>query len=148
LTIEVLLFSQPTEHVAHHRSCRQPQQPQSGNCHSSLPSKRNADCCAKRGQIVDNLLIGSLLLLLLSLLLLHLCRPCWRKRGRRQRRGLLPLLIVKCPCPMADDCCATMPSSLDVDNNAWSNVIIAKMHAIRLCYYALSAALAKKSNTP
>jgi hypothetical protein len=29
--MEVLLFPQPAEHIAHHRRCHQPQQPQSGN---------------------------------------------------------------------------------------------------------------------
>ncbi len=58
----VLLFPQPTEHVTHHRCCRQPQQPQSGIGHSSLPSQHKADCYVKRGQIVGNLLKGSLLL--------------------------------------------------------------------------------------
>jgi hypothetical protein len=59
---EVLLFPQPTEHVAHHRCCRQPQQPQSGIGRSSLPSQHKADCYVERGQIVGNLLIGSSLL--------------------------------------------------------------------------------------
>jgi hypothetical protein len=58
----VLLFPRPTEHVAHHRCCRQPQQPQSGIGHSSLPSQHKADCCDERGQIVGDSLIGSLLL--------------------------------------------------------------------------------------
>jgi hypothetical protein len=57
--MEVLLFPQPTEHVAHHRRCCQPQQPQSGNGRSSLPSQHKADCCVERGQIVGDLLIGS-----------------------------------------------------------------------------------------
>ncbi len=42
-TTEVLLFPQPTEHVAHHRRCRQPQRPQSGNGRSSLPLLHKAD---------------------------------------------------------------------------------------------------------
>jgi hypothetical protein len=54
----VLLFSQPTEHVAHHRCCRQPQRPQSSISHSSLPSQHKADCYVERGQIVGNSLIG------------------------------------------------------------------------------------------
>jgi hypothetical protein len=60
----VLLFPQPMEHVVHHHCCRQPQRPQSGIGHSSLPSQHKADCYVKRGQIVGNLLIGSSLLLL------------------------------------------------------------------------------------
>jgi hypothetical protein len=63
----VLLFPQPTEHVAHNHCCRQPQQPQSGIGCSSLPSQHKADCCVKQGQIVGDLLIVS------SLLLLHHC---------------------------------------------------------------------------
>jgi hypothetical protein len=58
----VLLFPQPTEHVAHNRCCRQPQRPQSGIGRSSLPSQHKADCCVKRGQIVGDLLIVSSLL--------------------------------------------------------------------------------------
>ncbi len=53
----VLLFPQLTEHVAHHRCCHQPQQPQSGIGCSSLPSQHEADCYVKRGQMVGNLLI-------------------------------------------------------------------------------------------
>jgi hypothetical protein len=64
----VLLFPQPTEHAAHHRCCRQPQQPQSGTGRSSLPSKHKADCCVERGQIVGVSLIGSS-----SLSLRHSC---------------------------------------------------------------------------
>ncbi len=55
----VLLFPQPTEHVAHHRCCRQPQRPQSGIGRSSLPSQHKADCYVERGQIVGDSLIGS-----------------------------------------------------------------------------------------
>jgi hypothetical protein len=55
----VLLFPQPTEIVAHHRSCRQPQRPQSGIGRSSLPSQHKADCFVERGQIVGDSLIGS-----------------------------------------------------------------------------------------
>jgi hypothetical protein len=55
----VLLFPQPTEHVAHHRCCRQPQRPQSGIVRSSLPSQHKADCYVERGQIVGDSLIGS-----------------------------------------------------------------------------------------
>jgi hypothetical protein len=69
--------------------------------------------------------------LLLSSLSLPLCLPCRRKRGRRQGRGLLHLLIVKCPPLMAKDCCATTSSSLDVDNNAQSNVIVDSKDACR-----------------
>jgi hypothetical protein len=65
----VLLFPQPTEHVAHHRCCCQPQQPQSSIGCSSLPSQHKADCYVKRGQIVGDSLIGSLLLSLR-----HSCR--------------------------------------------------------------------------
>ncbi len=64
----VLLFPQPTEHVAHNHCCHQPQRPQSGIGRSSLPSQHKADCCVKRGQIV-----GDLVIVLLSLLLRH-CR--------------------------------------------------------------------------
>jgi hypothetical protein len=60
----VLLFPQSTEHIAHNRCCCQPQQPQSGISHSSLPSQHKADCCVKQGQIVGDLLIGLSLLLL------------------------------------------------------------------------------------
>ncbi len=38
-----------------------------------------------------------------------------------------------------------MSSSLDVDNNAQGNVIVAKMHIVRLCYCALTAAVTKKT---
>ncbi len=141
--MEGLLFLQLTEHVAHHCCCHQPQEPQSGNSHSSLPSQHKADCCVERGQIVDNLLIGLLLLSLLSLSLQPLCLPFRRKRGQRQGRGLPPLLIVKCPLPMANDCCAMTFSSLDVEDNTRRNVIVAKMHTIRMCYYALTAAVTK-----
>jgi hypothetical protein len=55
----VLLFPQPTEHVAHPRCCRQPQRPQSGISRSSLPSQHKADCYVERGQIVGDSLIGS-----------------------------------------------------------------------------------------
>ncbi len=65
----VLLFPQPTEHVAHHRCCRQPQQPQSSIGRSSLPSQHKADCYVERGQIIGNSLIGSS-----SLSLRHSCR--------------------------------------------------------------------------
>jgi hypothetical protein len=61
-TIEVLLFPQPTEHVAHHRRCRQPQLLLSGNRNSSLPSQHKADCCVEQDQNFDKLLIGLLLL--------------------------------------------------------------------------------------
>jgi hypothetical protein len=67
-TTEVLPFPQPAEHVVHHRCCRQPQWPQSGNGHSSLPSQHKADCCVEQGQIVGDLLIGSS-----SLSLRHSC---------------------------------------------------------------------------
>ncbi len=50
----VLLFPQPTEHVAHNCCCCQPQRLQSGIGRSSLPSQHKADCCVKRGQIVGN----------------------------------------------------------------------------------------------
>jgi hypothetical protein len=60
----VLLFPQPTEHLAHHRCCRQPQRPQSDIGRSFLPSQHKADCYVKRGQIIGNSLIGSLSLLL------------------------------------------------------------------------------------
>jgi hypothetical protein len=43
----------------HHHCCRQPQRPQSGIGRSSLPSQHKADCCVERGQIVEDLLIGS-----------------------------------------------------------------------------------------
>ena len=60
----VLLFPQPTEHVVHNRCCCQPQRPQSGIGHSSLPSQHKADCCVKRGQIVGvSLIVLSLLLM-------------------------------------------------------------------------------------
>jgi hypothetical protein len=65
----VLLFPQPTEHVAHHRCCHQPQRPKSGIGRSSLPFQHKADCCVERGQIVGNSLIG-----LSSLSLHHSCR--------------------------------------------------------------------------
>jgi hypothetical protein len=59
-TDRVLLFPQPTEHVAHNRCCRQPQQPQSDIAHSSLTSQHKADCCVKRGQIIgDSLIVSS-----------------------------------------------------------------------------------------
>ncbi len=54
----VLLFPQPTEHVAQHRCCRQPQRPQSSIDRYSLPSQHKADCYVERGQIVGNSLIG------------------------------------------------------------------------------------------
>ncbi len=54
----VLLFPQLTEHVAHHRCCRQPQRLQSGIGRSSMPSQHKADCYVERGQIVGDLLIG------------------------------------------------------------------------------------------
>ncbi len=60
----VLLFPQPTEHVTHHRCCRQPQRPQSSIGRSSLPSQHKADCYIERGQIVGDSLIGSSSLLL------------------------------------------------------------------------------------
>jgi hypothetical protein len=55
---EVLLFPQPTEHIAHHRCCRQPQQPQSIIGRSSLPSQHKAGCYVERGQIVGDSLTG------------------------------------------------------------------------------------------
>ncbi len=55
----VLLLPQPTEHVTHHRCCRQPQQPQSGIGRSSLHSQHKADCYVEWGQIVGDSLIGS-----------------------------------------------------------------------------------------
>ncbi len=55
----VLLFPQPTEHVAHYRYCHQPQQPQSSISRSSLPSQHKADCYVEQGQIVGDSLIGS-----------------------------------------------------------------------------------------
>ncbi len=45
---------------------------------------------------------------------------------------------------MADDCHATTSSSSDVDNDAQGNVIVAKMHTVGSCYYALTAAVTKK----
>jgi hypothetical protein len=45
---------------------------------------------------------------------------------------------------MANHCCTPTPSSLDADNNARGNIIIAKMHAVRSCYSTLSVAVTKK----
>jgi hypothetical protein len=45
---------------------------------------------------------------------------------------------------MANNCCATTSSSLDVDNNAQVNIIVAKMHAVRSCHYTLTAVVTKK----
>jgi hypothetical protein len=59
---KVLLFPRPTEHVAHHRCCRQPLKLQSGIGRSSLPSQHKADCCVEQGQIIGVLLIESWLL--------------------------------------------------------------------------------------
>jgi hypothetical protein len=143
--MEVLLFPQHTEHAVHQCCCRQPRQLQSGNGRSSLPSQHKADCCVKRCQIVDDSLIGLSALSLLSSSLLPLCLPCRRKRRWRQGGGLLPLLIVKCPPPMANNCRTTTSSTLDADDNAWGNVIVAKMYAVRLCYYDLTAAVIKKT---
>jgi hypothetical protein len=64
----VLLFPQPTEHVAHHRCCRQPQRPQSSIGRSSLPSQHKADCYVERGQIVGNSLIGIFVVVIAPLL--------------------------------------------------------------------------------
>ena len=55
------------------------------------------------------------------------------------------MLIVKCPPPMANNCRTTTSSTLDADDNAWGNVIVAKMYAVRLCYYDLTAAVIKKT---
>ncbi len=48
----------------HHCCCCQPQWSQSDISHSYLTSQHKVDCCVEWGQIVGNLLIGSLLLLL------------------------------------------------------------------------------------
>jgi hypothetical protein len=76
--MEILFFPQPTEHVVHHHCCCQPQQPQSDNGCSSLPSQHKADCCVDWGQIVDDSLFGLSSLSLLSSSLLPLCVevPC------------------------------------------------------------------------
>ncbi len=82
----VLLFPQPTEHVAHHRCCRQPQQPQSGIGCSSLSSQHKADCYVKRGQIIGGSLIG-----LSSLSLQHSLRAA--------ASCLPPFLLCRIPQP-------------------------------------------------
>jgi hypothetical protein len=46
---------------------------------------------------------------------------------------------------MANNCCATTSSSSDAEDGAWGNLIVAKMHAIRSCYYTLRAAVTKKT---
>jgi hypothetical protein len=93
VTMEALLFPQPTEHVAHHHRCHQPQQPKSGNNRSSLPSQHKTDCYVKWGKIVDDLLIGSWLLSLLHLSSLPLCLPYQRKEGKDRKR---PPAVVDC----------------------------------------------------
>jgi hypothetical protein len=72
----VLLFPQLTEHIAHHRCCRQPQQLQSSIGRSSLPSQHKADCYVERGWIVGDSLIGlSLLSLRHSRRAVAFCMP-------------------------------------------------------------------------
>jgi hypothetical protein len=34
---------------------------------------------------------------------------------------------------------------LDVDNDAWEYIIVGEIHAIRLCYYALTVVVTKKA---
>ncbi len=79
--------------------------------------------------------------------LCHCCLSACLAGGREggDKEGLPPLLIVKCPPLMADDCCTTMSSSSNAEDNAQGNIIVAKMHSVRSCYDALTVAVTKKT---
>ncbi len=92
-------------HVAHHRCCHQPQQPQSSIGRSSLPSQHKADCYVKRGQIVGDLLIGSSLLSLRHSC--HAVASCMLPSPLCQIPQLAPPPFVALLCPTCSwlSCC-------------------------------------------
>jgi hypothetical protein len=141
-TMEVPLFPQPAEHVAHHHRCRQPQQPQSGNGRSSLPSQHKADCCVERGQIVGDSLIRSLSLSL------HHSRPtaasCLPSSllYRLPQPAPPPFIVLLCPTYSVDCRVARWPPSTSQPAPLTLFTPCPHLLVVALCCITLSVALA------